>query len=85
MEAYFSAVELALGKEFRLYVGHYPDQIAYYRKLYYDYQLSEESFKDDLEEPLRLSEEEKPSKEWEERIKNSIANKFQIRVGLSFN
>jgi len=50
------------------------ENIAKWRKLYYDYSLSEESFISDVEEPLRLSEEEKISPSIRERIKNSPSN-----------
>jgi len=50
--------------------------LVFWKQLYYNYNLSEESFKADIEEPLRLSEDDKPSEEWKERIKNSILVKL---------
>lgn len=82
MESYFSAVELALMKELKIHILHEPTNIAYWRKLYYEYSLSEESFKSDIQEPLRLSEEEKPSEEWRKKIKSSVANKFMNELGV---
>lgn len=73
IEMYFIALGAALSKEFRILVHYKPTDIAYYRQLYYDYNLSEESFKADIEEPMRLSEDEKPSTQWKEKMKSSLA------------
>ncbi|MCK4521852.1 MAG: hypothetical protein KAU20_04715, partial [Nanoarchaeota archaeon] len=80
---YMGLVKLALGVEFKLNLNLKDVQnlqnffnLVLWRKLYYDYSLSEESFKEDIEEPLRLNEEEKPSEEWRERIENSIIEKL---------
>ena len=68
MNLYLKAVRLALNREFKVHLGMIFDKdygdIAKWRKIYYDYNLSEESFKQDVEEPLRLNEEEKPTGEW---------------------
>lgn len=73
---YLDAIRVVLGKEFKVSNNLFALQdifnIAIWRKLYYDYSLSEESFKQDIEEPLRLSEEDEPSTEWLMRIYNSI-------------
>lgn len=84
MEAYFQALELALIKEFRTRILHESYAIVHWSQLYYDYNLSQESFKEDIEEPLRLSEEDKPSKEWKNRINNSPAKKFEQEAGIKF-
>lgn len=79
---YLNAIAFALDKEFG--TGRYINSrnescmnIANWRRLYYDYSLSEESFKEDIEEPLRLSEEEKVSASWEKRIEASIAGRIR--------
>lgn len=82
---YLHAAALALHKEFRAKFLHYRYQIdeetyeniALWRQFYRDYNLSEESFKSDIEEPLRLNETEKPSKAWMERIKKSVLGKLE--------
>ena len=45
--------------------------IARWKKLYYDYNLSESSFSEDIEEPLKLSEDEETPVEWQNKIKES--------------
>lgn len=86
---YLYAVSLALRKEFRAefqphQFGVYDDgdyeNVALWRQLYYDYSLSEESFKSDIEEPLRLYEEEKPSEEWKRRIQQSLSMKQSTNI-----
>jgi len=77
LNLYLKAVGLALDKEFRVVLGMYDNDdyegIAKWRKIYYDYNLSVGSFKRDIEEPLRLSEEEKPTAEWLKRMLKSIS------------
>ncbi len=57
------------------------DDIYYYKSLtrwkhlYSQYGLSQESFNYDIEDPLRLSDEDKPTKDWEIKINESTANK----------
>jgi len=77
MAIYLSAVAEILSKEFRISMrtADAHSNIIFWRQLYHDYNLSEESFNLDIEDPLRLSEEEKPSKTWEKRIAESIAAK----------
>lgn len=87
LRAYLNAIVLALKKELRIDAKlNNEENLAQWRRLYYDYNLSEESFKQDIEDPLRLSEEEKPSQEWSERIKNSVLqksqNEWEKRLGL---
>jgi len=77
--AYLEAVSLALRKEFRVHPGADLMNIALWRQLYHEYNLSEESFKDDIEEPLRLSEEEKPNAAWKKRLMDSVVNKLSKR------
>lgn len=55
------------------------ENIARWRKVYYDYSLSEDSFISDIEEPLRLSEEEKPNKKIKEAMEKSPSSSLQIR------
>lgn len=78
---YLKAVALALRKdfraEFRTHEENDYENVALWRQFYYDYNLSEESFKTDIEEPLGLNETEKPSKMWKEKINNSILSKLK--------
>lgn len=80
LNIYLKCVALALEKEFKLYPGMYSDEdfedIAQWRKLYYDYNLSEESFINDVEKPLILSEEEHLTEEYKKRISESISGSF---------
>lgn len=77
LNIYFKCLALALEKEFRVSKGMYSDKdfedISKWRKIYYDYNLSEDSFIRDIEDPLRLSEEEKPNKEITESINSSVS------------
>ncbi|MFH1065167.1 MAG: hypothetical protein V1734_01535 [Nanoarchaeota archaeon] len=77
LNIYFKCLALALEKEFRVSKGMYFDydfeEISKWRKIYYDYSLSEDSFIRDIEDPLRLSEEEKASGEIKESIINSVS------------
>ncbi len=83
--AYFEAIIKILLKELRIYYGTMEYfNLTHWRKLYYDYSLSEESFKEDIEEPLRLSEDDKPSKAWVDRINKSIAEKLEKEKGIIF-
>ncbi|MDI6738250.1 MAG: hypothetical protein QME12_07105 [Nanoarchaeota archaeon] len=52
------------------------ENISKWRKIYYDYNLSEDSFIRDIEGPLRLSEEEKASEE----IRGSIINSASASI-----
>ncbi|MAG08486.1 hypothetical protein CMO89_03365 [Candidatus Woesearchaeota archaeon] len=78
---YLKSIALALSKEFRI---RFPENdfyfkyehIAPWRQLYYEYNLSQESFKSDIEEPLELSETEKVSKDWIGKIRKSLSNKY---------
>jgi hypothetical protein len=78
LNLYFRAVSLVLEKEFRVYLGMYSEEdyedIAKWRKVYYDYNLSDESFKRDIEEPLRLVEDDSQSDEWRRKISDSICS-----------
>lgn len=82
LNLYFKGIVVALKKEFRIEFLPYSvivhdenyENIVLWRQLYYDYNLSEESFKNDIEEPLRLNEEEEPSEEYKKRINESIAS-----------
>lgn len=77
LSIYLKAVALALEREFRakFYAGKLEDydNIASWRKLYYSYNLSEDSFRDDIETPLRLNEGEKAPKEWAIKVQASKA------------
>jgi predicted CopG family antitoxin len=76
---YLKAVGLALEKEFKVHLRMHEDDdyqdIVKWRKIYYDYNLSEESFKQDIEDLLRLSEEEKPTDEWIKKLLESVSGK----------
>lgn len=85
LNLYLKCVVLALEKEFRVSTQNISsrtrmifdkdfENIARWRKIYYDYSLSEDSFISDIEEPLRLSEEEKADKTVMDSIKNSPSN-----------
>ena len=81
---YFEAVTKALLKEFHAYTGGmYYFSITNWKQLYHEYMLSEESFENDIEEPLMLSEEEKVPKSWLEQINNSPAKKFIDEKGVA--
>ena len=77
---YLKCVAVALCKEFKtlntMMMDEEFENIALWRKFYYDHSLSEESFINDIEEPLRLSEEEKRSHSITEKIKSSPSNAF---------
>lgn len=77
---YLKSVVVALKKEFRIEFTDLEriDQIARWRRFYYEYSLSEESFKEDIEEPLRLSAEEKITPEWEDKMKKSFFYKWSL-------
>lgn len=74
---YLKCIAAALEKEFRVHTGMHVDErfedIALWRKIYYDYNLSEESFINDIQEPLRLSEQDSAKEKYISDIKNSIA------------
>jgi len=78
LNIYLKCAALALGKEFKVFSRMAFDKdfenIARWRKIYYDYSLSEDSFINDIEEPLRLSEEEKINEKIKETIKKSPSN-----------
>jgi len=80
LTTYLSALSLVFMKEFKVYLKDTENRhnLASWRKLYYDYNLSEESFRSDIEEPLRLSEEEKPSEKWKKRMVNSAIEKLAL-------
>lgn len=71
-------VAFALGKEFRIFFESSSEfeDITVWRKIYYDYSLSEDSFIEDIEEPLRLSEEEKITEKIKKQRNNSPAGKI---------
>lgn len=80
LNIYLKCVVRALKKEFNIsttFIFEYDkdfENIARWRRLYYDYSLSEDSFIHDIEEPLRLSEEEKSTDEIKDTIKKSPSN-----------
>jgi len=84
LKLYLVATRLIIKREFNIYldifIGDSYFDIVNWRKLYYDHNLSEQSFKADIEEPLRLSEEEKPSEEWKIKINKSIVNSLNLRA-----
>ncbi len=77
LNIYFKCLAVALEKEFKVRTRMISDEdfenIARWRKTYYDHSLSEDSFINDIEEPLRLSEE-KPDQKITESIKKSPSN-----------
>lgn len=78
LNLYLKCIALALEKEFGIssrsfFYATAFQEIALWRKIYYDYNLSEESFVNDIEEPCRLSEEEKPTPEEKKNIEKSGA------------
>lgn len=85
LQTYFQATLLAMIKEFRTRIVILdPLSITQWRQLYTEYRFSEESFKQDIEEPLRLSIDEKLPKQTEETMKNSPAEKFIKEKGIAF-
>ncbi len=78
LDLYLLGVALALRKEFRIqYYMHTPkelEDIGHWRKIYYEHSISEDSFISDIEEPLRLSEDEKMDNKVRESIKRSLSN-----------
>ncbi|MBN1544319.1 hypothetical protein JW898_02550 [Candidatus Woesearchaeota archaeon] len=78
---YLKSISVALRKEFRISFKENALRLDYenlvlWRKLYYEHGLSEDSFNSDVEDPLRLSEEEKVTDEWKRSIASSLANKM---------
>lgn len=78
LDIYLQGLAMILVKEFKILLamvrqGQY-ESILHWKKVYYDHSLSEDSFINDIEEPLRLSEEEKPSAQIKESIKKSESN-----------
>lgn len=82
---YFEAIEKILLKEFglreniMLIIQNYG--IGALKKLFYEYGLSEESFKEDIERVLQLKEDDKPSKVWLKKIKESPEYKSKLKWG----
>lgn len=78
LELYLLGIALALRKEFRIqfYVSEIKEleSLAHWRKIYHEHSLSEDSFISDIEEPLRLSEDEKMDNKVRESIKRSLSN-----------
>lgn len=76
LSLYLICVSRALTREFRIPVSHNYDwgNILFWRKLYHGHSLSEDSFISDIEEPLRLSEEEKMNDKIKESIRKSPSN-----------
>ncbi|MEK6943713.1 MAG: hypothetical protein AABX00_06640 [Nanoarchaeota archaeon] len=77
LNIYLKCLALALEKEFKVRTRMIFDKdfenIARWRKIYYDHSLSEDSFINDIEEPLRLSEE-RPDQKIIDSIKKSPSN-----------
>ncbi|MGV8162423.1 MAG: hypothetical protein ACP5N2_03785 [Candidatus Nanoarchaeia archaeon] len=77
LNLYLRCVALVLEKEFRashrMFSNKDFEDIASWRKLYYDYSLSEESFITDIQEPLRLSEQDPSRNKYLKDIEKSIA------------
>ena len=88
---YLKAVELALRKEFRIgFISNNPsdsdyENLALWRKKFYDYNLSEESFIEDIEKPLNLSEKEEPSSKWKNKMASSIFSNIKREYEDSVN
>ena len=78
LNIYLKCVALALEKEFRAHMEMISDRdfenIVDWKKVYYDYNLSEESFISDVEDPLNLSEEESLTEEYKKKISESISS-----------
>jgi len=75
---YFGCIAHTLGKEFKVNINSLINpnflDIVNWRKLYFDYSLSEDSFVRDIEQPLKDSVEEKISDEVRKSIKDSVSN-----------
>lgn len=81
LKAYLYGIVLTFWKELRINFRYGNeatpyDDITRWRKIYYEYNLSYDSFIADIEEPLRLSEDDTPSLEWKSRIEAAIASKL---------
>ena len=86
---YFLAVAQSLKKEFKLgHIFEYAGKdgsvynipctdLVEWRKVYYYYNLSQESFVQDIEDPLRLSKEDKNIAKWQEMINSSVASRLE--------
>jgi len=78
LNLYLRCIALALEKEFRVLTRMHSDQefvdIAMWKHLYYQYNLSMESFTHDIEDPLNLSEDEKQTEREKKSIKESISS-----------
>lgn len=80
LNLYLKCVEFVLSKEFRVTSAMYSDpdfeDITHWRKIYYDYALSEDSFIEDIQTPLELSVKDKPSAKTVSEIKKSPSDKY---------
>ncbi len=79
LDLYLVGVASALRRELRIQEVYISDveeleSLAHWRKIYYEHSLSEDSFIGDIEEPLRLSEDEKMDNKVRESIKRSLSN-----------
>jgi predicted CopG family antitoxin len=87
LRIYLECIIVALQKEFRIsgqtaaILRSRCMNLPVWRKVYYDYNLSDESFNNDIEESLSLSEEEKPSPDWQKKIKSSLISKLGFNMG----
>lgn len=78
LNIYLKCVYFSLQKEFRILSNDFKtdsdfENIIIWRKIYFENYLSEESFINDIEDPLKQSEE-KFDKEVKNNIKNSVSN-----------
>jgi predicted CopG family antitoxin len=77
LNLYMQCVSKVLEKEFRIFQRMNTkedfENIALWRKLYYEYVLSEESFVNDVQKPLSLSVKEMPKESYQKEIEKSIA------------
>ena len=77
LNLHLKCIALALDKELKIHTRMYEDRdfedIALWRKVYYDYNLSEDSFINDIQEPLRLSEQDASKEKYIKDIESSMA------------
>ncbi len=77
LEIYFRCILQVLKKEFGItesWVNNNLFNIVYWKKLYSTYYLSMDSFSNDIEDVLALSEEEKPTMDQQKNMSESTCN-----------
>ncbi len=80
MTNYLNLILVILAREYRVSVATNLSfdihMLSLWRKAYHEYGLSYESFKSDIENPLKLSLDEKPDPEWQSSMRKSVIMKY---------